>query len=304
MVYTLTGTNSYQLGSFLNKLKSDFITKYGEDGIEKYSGEQLTPEIIANSLGGVSLFSSNRMVIIRGLNEAKEVTDLLLSHLKNVSDDLTIVLIEPSLDKRTVLYKDLKKKTQLTEFDSLGEADLVSWIQSAVKEDGGEINLDVARELFEYCGSDQLRLSNEIQKLVNYDPKITKQTVKLLVERSPRDTIFELLELAMGGESERAVNKLMSLEGAYEDPSQIASMLIWQTHILAAVQTAKGLTDSEVAKTHKINPYVVSKTRRLSSRINTNRLREIIDTIARLDITLKTNSHDPWRALEQTLFAL
>ena len=304
MVYTLTGTNSYQLGSFLNKLKSVFVLKYGEDGIETYSGEQLTPEIIVSAIGGVSLFSSNRMVIIRGLNEAKEVADLFFSNLKNVSDDVTIVLIEPSLDKRTVIYKDLKKNTQFTEFDSLGEADLVSWIQSTVKAEGGEINLDVARELFEYCGSDQLRLSNEIQKLVSYDPKITKETIGLLVERNPRDTIFELLELAMGGESERAVNKLMSLEGAHEDPFQIASMLIWQAHILAAVQTAGGMSDSEIAKIHKINPYVVSKTKRLSSRSNITRLRSVVNTIAKLDITLKTNSHDPWRAIEQTLFAL
>lgn len=304
MIYTLTGTNSYEISTFLSRLKSDFVSKFGEDGIETYSGEQLTPEIIVSALGGVSLFSSNRMVIIRSLNETKEISDFLLSNLKNVSDDVTIVLIEPSLDKRTVLYKDLKKNTQFTEFDNLGEAELVSWIQSSSKEEGGEITLDVARELFDYCGSDQLRLSNEIQKLVLYEPKITSENIELLVEKDPRDTIFELLELALSGHSERSVNKLLSLEAAHEDPFQIASMLIWQTHILAVVQTASGSNDSELAKVHKINPYVISKTKRLSSRSNVTSLRSIIDKVAKLDITLKTNSHDPWRAIEQTLFAL
>jgi DNA polymerase-3 subunit delta len=304
MVYTLTGANSFELGSFLSQLKSDFTSKYGEDGVENYSGEQLTPEIIANALGGISLFSSNRMVIIRGLVEAKEVIDLLLAQLKTVSDEVIVVLIEPNLDKRTALYKTLKKESEFKEFENLGEPELVGWIQSEVKKDGGEIAQTVARGLFEYCGPDQTRLSNEIQKLVSYDTKITKENVELLVERNPRDTIFELLELAMSGQSERAVDKLMALEGAHEDPFQIASMLIWQTHILAVVQTAGGMSDSEIAKIHKINPYVVSKTKRLTSRSNATGLRSIIDKVAKLDITLKTNSHDPWRALEQTLFAL
>ncbi len=304
MVYTLTGANSFELGSYLSQLKSDYITKYSEDGVENYAGEQLSPEIITNALGGVSLFTTNRMVVIRGLVEAKEVIDLLLNQIKTVSDEVTLVLIEPNLDKRTSLYKTLKKETQFKEFGNLGESELVTWIQSEVKQNEGEIDSANARLLYEYCGPDQMRLSNEIQKLLAYDQKITKDNIELLVERNPRDTIFELLELAMGGQSERAVGKLQALEAVHEDPFQIASMLIWQTHILAVVQTANGLHESEIAKIHKINPYVVSKTKRLTSGSNTTKLKKIVDTVANLDLALKSNTYDPWRALEQTLFSL
>lgn len=304
MVYTLTGTNSFELGSFLSQIKSDFMTKYSDDGIENYTGDQLTPELITNAFGGVSLFSSNRMVVIRGLVEAKEVIDFLLNQIKTVSDEVTVVLIEPNLDKRTSLYKTLKKETQFKEFGNLGESELVSWIQSEVKTSDGEIDSANARLLYEYCGPDQIRLSNEIQKLLAYDSSITKESIELLVERNTRDTIFELLELAMSDQSTKAVSKLLALEAVHEDPFQIASMLIWQTHILAVVQTANGLRESVIAKIHKINPYVVSKTKRLASRSNTSRLRRIVDTVANLDLTLKSNVYDPWRALEQTLLSL
>jgi len=304
MVYTLTGPNGYELGSFLSQLRSDFTSKYGEGGVENYTGEQLTPEIIANALGGVSLFSSNRMVIIRGLVDAKDVIDRLLAHLKNVSDDVVLILIEPNLDKRTTLYKSLKNQTEFKEFGNLSEDGILRWIQSEVENDGGEIKSSQSRQLYEYCGLDQLRLSNEIQKLVLYEPKITSENIELLVEKDPRDTIFELLELALSGQSGRSVNKLMSLESAHEDPFQIASMLIWQTHILAVVQTANGLSDGELAKDHKINPYVFSKTKRLLPGVSVTKLRQTVDTVAKLDLTLKSNAHDPWRALEQTLFAL
>ena len=304
MVYTLTGANSFELGSFLSQLKSDFVSKYGNDGIENYSGEQLNPEIITNAFGGVSLFSTDRLVVIRGLVEAKEVTDLLINQIKTVSDDVTVVLIEPNLDKRTSLYKTLKEETQFKEFGNLQESELVSWIQSEVKTSDGEIDSANTRLLYEYCGPDQMRLSNEIQKLLSYDPNITKESIELLVERNPRDTIFELLELAMSGQSERAVGKLLALEAVHEDPFQIASMLIWQTHILAVVQTANGLHESEISKIHKINPYVVSKSKRLVSRSNTSKLKRIVNTVANLDLTLKSNAYDPWRVLEQTLFSM
>lgn len=304
MVYTLTGSNSFELRAYLSQLKSDFTSKYGEDGIERYSGEQLTPEIIANALGGVSLFSPNRMVVINGLVDAKEVIELLLNQLRSVSDEVTVVLIDSNLDKRTSLYKTLQKETEFKEFTQLGESDLIGWIQSEVSKNSGEITLKAARLLYEYCGPDQMRLSNEIQKLLSYDSKITEDSIELLVEKNPRDTIFELLELAMSGQREKAVDKLMALEGAKEDPFQIASMLVWQTHILAVVQTANVSSEAELAKIHKINPYVISKTKRLTSRISTARLRLIVDAIAKLDLSLKSNSYDPWRALEQTLFSL
>lgn len=304
MVYTLTGSNSYARSAYLRQLKADFVAKYGPSAVESYSGEQLTPEIIASAFGGVSLFNPSRMVIIRNLAEAKDVVDLVLAQLKSVTDDTSLVIVEPILDKRTALYKTLKKDTDFHDFVEPTEAEVINWIQAEVTQLGGTIAVSAARELYEYCGADQSRLSNELQKLVSYSSDITHDSIEQLVERNPRDTIFELLELAMGGQCSRAVAKLQALESAHEDPFQIASMLIWQAHILAAVQTAGTAPDAAVAKAHKINPYVVSKTRRLTSRLSTTKLKDIINVISRLDTTLKTSSYDPWRALEQTLFAL
>lgn len=304
MIYTLTGSNEYEIKKFFTNLKTEFISKYGETGVENYTGEQLNPEIIANALGGISLFATNRMVIIRGLNEAKDVVEQLLKQLKSVPDDIELILIEPNLDKRTSLYKTLKNDTEFKEFSNLSEPELIGWIQSEVKNQAGQITPASARKLYDYCGFDQLRLSNEIQKLVSYDTNVSNENIELLVDKNPRDTIFELLDLALSGESVKSVAKLQSLEAMHEDPFQIASMLIWQAHILSIVQTTSSLGDSEIAKIYKINPFVITKTKRLIKNRDLSTLKKIVNKVAKLDITLKTNSHDPWRALEQTLFAL
>lgn len=304
MIYTLTGSNSFARNAYLSELKKSFINDHGKDGLEFYSGEQLTPETLASALGGISLFASHRFVAIRDVAQAKGIIDQLLANLDSVPSEVTIVLIESALDKRTALYKALSKNTDFHEFTELSEPEIVKWIQQEVSLQEGSINTSDARILFEYCGSDQQRLSQEISKLVAYNAKVTADSISGLVEKNPKDTIFELLELAMRGRSNEAMVKLSSLESAHEDPFQIASMLVWQTHILAVVYGAGARSDGEIAKTHKINPYVVSKTKNLTRAMSKQKLGEIVSLVAQLDITLKTNAHDPWRALQSTILNL
>lgn len=304
MIYTVTGANSFARNAYVRELRDSFIQKYGSDGVEVYSGEQLTPEILASALGGVSLFASNRFVIIRELSQAKEVIDQFIASIDSVEDEVTIVLVESVLDKRTSLYKTLNKKTDFHEFTELSEPEALRWIESEVKQQDGKIMQSDARILLEYCGSDQQRLAHEIAKLVAYNSDVTADSIALLVDKNPKDTVFELLDLALRGRSSEAIAKLVALESAHEDPFQIASMLIWQTHILAVVFGAGNLSDGEIAKDHKINPYVVSKTKSLARTLSKQDLGSIVSRVTELDITLKTNAHDPWRALESTILSL
>jgi DNA polymerase III delta subunit len=143
-----------------------------------------------------------------------------------------------------------------------------------------------------------------VAKLVAYDSKITSKTVEELVEKRPEDTIFQLLEYALSGKTSQALGVLEGLEKAHEDPFQTASMLIWQTNILAIVHSAKDVSDSEIAKTAKLNPFVVKKTRLLAARLTKAKLRQIIDAVSLLDVTLKTTSTDPWRLVERSVLSV
>lgn len=244
------------------------------------------------------------MVVLKNITESKEITESLTDLIPQVSEDVTVIIVEPQLDKRTVFYKALKKHTDFKEFVDLPERQLTDWISEQVSEQKGTISSSDATLLAQYCAGDQTRLEHEIQKLVAYEPKISKETIELLVEKTPQDTIFQLLEQALGRNVTAALNTLKELERAHEDPFQIASMLIWQTHILTVVWSSGTHADGEVAKDHKINPYVVSKTRRLASRMDQPTIRRVVDRVAEMDVTLKSNSGDHWRVLERTVIAL
>lgn len=298
--------NQFARAAELKRLVDDFTRKYSADGVEPYSGDELTAEVLANALGGVSLFAQHRLVIIRDLAQAKGLHDQFIQALKSISDEVTVVLVEPQLDKRTALYKALKKQTDFREFAEPSEQELQQWVSERVKELGGEISNPDARLLVQYCGSDQTRLGNELEKLVAYGTKITAESIAQLVEPNPADTVFTLLEQALGGQSSKAIQTMLGLERAHADPLQIASMLIWQAHIMALVHAAQDerVQSGVIAKDHKINPYVVSKSTRLISGLSLQKLRQIIERVAELDIQLKSSSYDPWRTLEHAVLSL
>lgn len=301
MITTLTGPNTFTLRQELVKIRAEFENKYGESGIEIVDAETIEPQILPSLLQGATLFSTSRLVVMRNASKNKVVAEKLQDLLDTVSDDIHLVVVEDNPDKRTSFYKALKKETDFQEFLELDEHTLLKWVETTVKSEGGKISTSLSRLLVRYVGSDQIRLENEIKKLVAYQNEITEHLIDELVEKNPEETIFQLLENMLSGNTKKALEVLENLETAHEDPFQVVNMLIWQTHILAVVASAKDVLDNEIAKDFKINPFVVKKTRVVARRMNKAKLQSIVDSVASLDTTLKTSSVDPWRALETTL---
>lgn len=304
MIRVLSGKNSFLKLQKLKELKADFAKKYGKENIENISGDSLEKEQLPSLLQGSSLFSANRMVVIKNLSENKELSEAFLGYVKKTSDDIAVILVEGQLDKRTDFYKNLKKETEFLEFDEPRDFELIKWASEYAKEQGAELGSSEARLLVEAVGLNQERLSHEIEKLMAYEPRITRQTIEELVEKRPQNTIFELLDVVLANNKKRAQELLKNLEQAYEDPFQTANLLIWQVQVLAVVKSAGNRSDSEIAKDTKFAPFVISKTKRLAGSIDQKKLREIVQKTAEMDLEIKLSKASPWRVLEHTILSL
>lgn len=304
MIHALVGTNSFQIQARLRELKADFIKTHGQEGVEAYSGAELTTEAMQEIAGGVSLFATHRFIVVKYLSENKLAAEQLPAILDADTEETTIVFIEGILDKRTAYYKTLKKLKNFSEYNEPSEQELSGWIRDVTAAEQATITPGAVRALLAATGADQARLSHELAKLTAYTTQVDEQAVYELVEPNPQDNIFALLDAALGGRRHTAQQLLSRLEEAHEDPFQIANMLIWQVHILAVVASGAGVSDADIAKQGKISPYVVKKTRGLVQKTNTRQLKDIIDVVARLDISLKTSATNPWHLLHHTVLSL
>ncbi len=304
MIITLTGDNSFALQVELKKLVDSFVQKNGAMGLEKIDTEEADYQKIYDALTSLPFLASKKLVVLRRPSASKEFTERIEALLKKLPETTDLVLVEPKFDKRSSIYKLLKKITDFKEFNELDENDLASWVAETAKSKSCEISLADARFLVERIGTNQQLLASELEKILLYDSKITRQNIELLSEPTMQSTIFELLDAAFAGNAKKAIKLYGEQRQMKVESQQIIAMLAWQLHILALIKTADERSPQQIASDAKLNPFVVRKSQNIARDLTLPRLKSQISNLLKLDVRLKTESIDADEAVKYYLLNL
>lgn len=297
MITVLTGPNSYAIAEAVRERVKGF------DGeAEKLDAGELEPRHLPDLFMGASLFSPNRLVVLRGASTNKTLWSELEQWIERVPKETEILLIETNPDKRTRTYKLLQKHATVKEFAELNEAELASWLQMHARTLGVEVQPDVLRYLISYVGRDQWRLRSELDKLLLAEKPLTKELIQDVSEPYPEATAFELLDGVFSG-SDARVHELLSLLREREDPYQFFGLLSSQVLALYAIQCGGGRRPDEIAKDMALHPFVVRKLTGVANKLGKKSIERLIAELAHADERIKTSGVDPWRQLEITLLA-
>lgn len=288
MVTTLTGENDVLRTQALRELIDSFVAEHGDMALERLDGEETTYERMLGGVQSLPFLASRKLVILRAPSSNKEFTEKFEQFCENVAETNDVVLVEPKLDKRLSYYKLLKRDTQFQEFPVLDGNGLARYLADYAKKQGGELAAAEARLLVDRVGQNQLTLQHEVDKLLAYGSKITKQGIELLTERTPQSSIFELLDAAFAGDTRRAMALYNEQRSLRVEPQQIIAMLVWQLHILAIVKVAGARSTDEISKQAKISPFTVRKTQGLARRISVQQLKKLVTDLRQFDVRLKS----------------
>lgn len=303
MIYTIAGNNSYMTKKETSKLIKNFLKDNPNHNLIKLDCTETSFEQIIGSISNVSLFGSKKLIVIINPELCEEIIDKFDLLLKN-SDSSDILVIYDSVDKRSKLYKTLKKESQFQEFYVDEKADVSDWIIKEVESLNGRISKSSAIFLTNRVGNNQVRLQNEIEKLVNYQPTISNENIELLCEPTPQSTVFQLLDAVFSGNYNLASKIYVDQRTQNVEPIYILGMVIWQIHILAIVSAGKSLQSSDIAKKAKLNPYVVGKARTVISTMSQGHLQRILKTVTDLDLSIKTKPINADEALKNLFLKL
>ena len=304
MTITLSGDNAYRLGQELHKLRADFAARFGELALEQIDASDIELDKLADSLTGLSLISDKKLVIIKSLSLNKLASDFIEKYLADQDSETDLVIVEPKLDKRSTLYKTLKSKTDFREFNRVRPADLAVWLSSEAKQQGASLSRADAQYFIERVGFDQLRLKQEIDKLITYNPAITRESIDALCEPSSESTIFQLIDAAFNGEHRRLMRLYFEQRDLKVEPQQIIAMLAWQLYVFALIKLAKNSSLQTIAEETKLNPFVIRKSQPILRKISLTQLKIYIDDLSRLDIKMKTKKISVDDALKTYLISL
>ena len=296
MITLLTGDNSFEMNQALERLVQDYS---GE--VTRADGEELALDRLIELMSATSLFSTARMVIIRDLAANKSLWAALGERLDTTADDVHLVLVEPSVDKRTSTYKRLQKAGDAQTFVAWTDRDGAkadSWVGEQAKLLGIAMDKKSIQLLVQRVGLDQWQLYHALEKLAVLD-KVDEAVIESTIEAQASENVFNLLEAALRGNSRRVSDMIANLQRT-QDPYMTFGLLSGQVFQLAAL-TVSSKSSSEVAGDIGAHPYAVSKLTSHAKDLGRSGVRKIAKIFADTDTAMKSTAIDPWILIEQAL---
>lgn len=300
MTILLTGPNEYRIKESVDRLVVEHVERDGPDGVVRSDGTSLAVADLDQLLTGGNLFAPRQLIILRDASKNKPIWEKLGEYAEKLDESTSLVVVEPSPDKRTRTYKQLEKHGQVRKHEALSERELISWIQTTARADGVNIEVEAARFLVGHAGFDQWRLSTELGKLSSLGKTVTPELIRDIVEPEPQANAFELLDAALSSRIEVVTRQLTVLRTS-EEPYRFFGLLVSQVAALVVCATAAGQPPATIAKTFGIHPFIVKKTLAMVQSLPHGMVDRVIDIVADTDIRMKSSSADPWLLIELCL---
>lgn len=296
MITLLYGPNGYLRSRALSAIAS----KSMREVVERFDGANMTERQLSEALQGMSLFSKEKLVIVRGLSANKPVWEKLADIASAIPDETHLVLVEDAPDKRTKTFKLLQKTTTTIACNELTEQELIHWLMTEVKTTGKDMSPRLASIMVARAGANQLALANELEKLLLSQQPLTNELIESMVEDSEEGNAFTLLDAVLNKQLKVVNSQLARLQQS-EDPYRLFALLVSQIFSLAIVWAEHKTPPSELAKRSGLHPFVIKKLTVTASKLTRKQLEIIVEAVATLDDRLKSSAADPWELLKLTL---
>lgn len=304
MIIVLTGPNDYARMSALKKISDDFVDKYGDFGLEKIDASVSEYGRLLENVASLPFLAERRMIVLAGIQSNSTLVNDVSKLIDATSDTTDLIIDEAKFDKRLSLYKILKKKAEIRDFKELDERSIVNWLVSEARVRGASLSLVDANKIVLRAGNNQMLLSNELNKLINYSPKISSGSIEELVSPIPSSSIFELIDSVFSGNKARAIEIYTDQRMQRVEPQAIMGMIAWQLHIIAIVKFNYYRSVEDIASSTKINPFVIRKTQNLVSKLSEAEVRHLISKAVKVDYRLKTYNIDADEAIQNFIVTI
>lgn len=252
-LYLLYGEETYDLNKKVGSIKKGFDKL--ENGINLFYITKDNLESLDNVLTEVTFFGNHKLVIIKDTNLKFDV-----ELLKQIDEEIVVVITEQSVDKRTTAYKTLSKIAQVLEFKTLDRKQMTTYCYEIFKKYEVKLTFDIADYFVEVCGTDKTNNINEIMKIVIYlqeseNKTLTKEIIDKVCSKTLNAKIFDVLNKIVNKEKIGAIKLLDDLLKQKESIIKIYIMLYKQIKQMYLIKYLKEKNESNIATKVGIHPY-------------------------------------------------
>lgn len=287
-LYLFFGEEKYDLEQRVEKIKKNFANL--EVGLNMFFLNKENIDELPSLIQGVTFFGSEKLIIIKDTG-LKFNIDLL----NDLDEEITVIIIEDSVDKRISEYKKLSKMAECVEFKHLDQKQMVDYIITILKKCNLNISLEDAQYLQSVCGESKSNNINELQKLSIYlEPgsTVTKEIIDTVCSKTLNAKIFDVLSLIVNRKVNQALLQLDELLEQKESVVKIYIMLYKQIKQMYMIKYLKQKNTPDISKTLGIHPFVYKNLAMSCEKYTLEKLESIIYEFDEYDEKTKLGEMD------------
>ncbi len=264
-VYFLHGEEPYYIDQLVDLAANSMLTE-AERGFNQtvFYGKDAAPLDIMDTLMRFPMMAEKQVVILKEAQELKPASawEVFEKYFESPVPSTVFIIAHKykSYDKRSRIYKTLKKNAVVFESEAVKEYQLAAWINRFIQEKKYQITAKATALLIEFIGNDLSRIANELEKLFILIPQgnqITEQHIEQHIGISKDYNVFELVNAVLERDILKA-NKIVLYFGQNPKATHITIVLANLYNLyqrLFKVHFAKTEDPRQIASLLGIHPY-------------------------------------------------
>lgn len=305
-IYLLYGNEGYLKKQYRDKLKTALTggnASADDMNFSVFEGRDINQKAVIDLAETLPFFAERRVILIEDSGFFKGGSDDLAEYMAQVAPASYFIFAEEEVDKRSKLYKAVKKAGRIVEFATQTEELLTRWILSRLKKEGKNITGSVMQLFLSRTGTDMGNIDRELEKLLCYTMDrnvIEAADVEAVTTEQTTNKIFDMVNAIAEHNQRKALDLYYDLLALKEPPMRIMYLITRQFQILLNVRdmTGKGFDNQTMAQKLGIPGFAVRRNITQAKGFPLSQLKQALYEGAELEEAVKTGRMQDQMAVE------
>ncbi|HIZ64449.1 MAG TPA: DNA polymerase III subunit delta [Candidatus Blautia pullicola] len=292
-VYLFFGEEDYLKQQYKGRMKNALCPEEDTMNFSLFQGKKTEPKAVIDLAETMPFFAERRVIFLEDTGFFKNQCQDLPEYMASLPEYLCMVFVESEVDKRSRMYKAVKKYGRAVEFVRQDSSTLMRWVLGILKREGKKITQRDMELFLERTGTDMGNIENELEKLLSYTmgrEVITASDIKEVCTMQITNHIFDMLRAVTEKKQKKALDLYYDLLALKEPPMRILFLLARQFNLILQVKelSGEGYDQSATAKRTGLQPFVVRNYMAYARKYGTQELRDMVQECVELETKVKT----------------
>lgn len=211
-IYLLYGEEQYLIRQYRDKLKHALAADDDTMNFSAFSGSDINQKEIIDLAETLPFFADRRLILIEDSGLFKKSAEELADYMSSIPETTYFVFAEKEIDKKTKMYKQVKKNGSIVEFPRQNETTLSRWIEGRIRRNGKNITRDAYALFIRKTGDDMENIDKELEKLLCYTLEkdyIDISDVEAITTEQTENKIFDMIDAVALHQQKKGTGSLL-----------------------------------------------------------------------------------------------